>query len=374
MLTLRSILALVAGVAARGEDTMTGKPDLSVLPDWMKDMPRKLQSAECPEGIECKELTTPDGLIFNCHVAGEGGKAGDVMLLHGFPERMSMYDELMRQLAAKGFRSVACDQRGYSPGASPPNVENYAYHILRDDVWHMADAAGFGKFHLIGHDHGSVLGWYTAGSEDGRDRLLSYAGLSVPHNDAFAAGLYGPEADEQQQVASQYFSIFTMNNSASLDFGLLYHAMGSSDGFNSEADFQKALWWYNGAYDEGVMAGPPQWSSGELLLKGEPAIAAFRAAFGKNPAISEAGTPQRTQTGKITMPALFVCGNQDSYLKCARPFAKKTQDYCVGGYTYLEAVCGHSVLDCSDKAETQKIIDGIVSHVAAAASASAFYA
>ena len=44
---------------------------------------------------------------------------GDVMLLHGFPEWSDMYMPIMQQLKDIGYRSVACNQRGYSPLASP---------------------------------------------------------------------------------------------------------------------------------------------------------------------------------------------------------------------------------------------------------------
>lgn len=86
------------------------------------------------------------------------------MLLHGFPEFANMYDDLMRALAGAGYTSVACDQRGYSAGASPTDVESYNYDILRDDVFNIAEAVGFQEFHLIGHDHGGALGWHATAS------------------------------------------------------------------------------------------------------------------------------------------------------------------------------------------------------------------
>lgn len=321
--------------------------------------------ADCPQGITCSQIKAND-LTFDCHVAGDNGKSGDVLLLHGFPERASMYDELMRQLASKGFRSVACDQRGYSPGASPDGVENYMYNLLRDDVFAVAAAAGFEKFHLVGHDHGSALGWYTAGSAKGKQSLLSYTGMSVPHTDAFSAGLFGPDADEQQQVASQYFSMFVLNNSATLDFDFWYHAMGSSAGFKSATEFQKALWWYNGAMSLGVLAQPPQFTAWELTTKGDLAMASLREVFGVNPDLAKDGAAQTTAAGDISVPSLFVCGSTDTALLCTRPFAKKSESYCKGGYTYLEVNCGHDVLSCSSSAETQKVIAGVIAHVTSA--------
>ena len=38
----------------------------------------------------------------------------------------------------------------------------YSYSTMIADVWELADAFGFGKFHLVGHDHGAGLGWVAA--------------------------------------------------------------------------------------------------------------------------------------------------------------------------------------------------------------------
>ncbi len=49
-----------------------------------------------------------------------------VLLLHGFPETRRVWRDQLRALAAAGFRAVAPDQRGYSAGARPREVEAYA--------------------------------------------------------------------------------------------------------------------------------------------------------------------------------------------------------------------------------------------------------
>src|ERR1019366_10825053 len=44
---------------------------------------------------------------------GDGGRAPLVVLLHGFPECASSWEGVQRALAAKGYRVVAPDMRGY---------------------------------------------------------------------------------------------------------------------------------------------------------------------------------------------------------------------------------------------------------------------
>ena len=49
-----------------------------------------------------------------------GGGGGQVaVLLHGFPEDRHSWDAVAPALAAAGYRVLAPDQRGYSPGARP---------------------------------------------------------------------------------------------------------------------------------------------------------------------------------------------------------------------------------------------------------------
>ncbi len=119
----------------------------------------------------------------------------------------------MRLLASHGYHSVACNQRGYSPRASPDDESAYDYNLLAQDTFDIADAVnltlGGTTFHLIGkgfillrqvhvawqvvcrttgHDHGAVLGWVAATSADGARLIKSYTSLSIPHADAFSAG------------------------------------------------------------------------------------------------------------------------------------------------------------------------------------------
>lgn len=111
-------------------------------------------------------------------------------------------------------------------------------------------------------------------------------------------------------------------------------------------------------------------SSAELLSKvgACTAMAALRALWGPgNGDVPKEGTPQKVSTGEIGVPTLFVCGSSDGALLCNRDYSKATGDYCTAGYTYLEVDCGHDLLSCSKPAETQKVVDGILSHLASAA-------
>src|SRR4051812_12622765 len=98
-----------------------------------------------------------------------------VLLLHGFPQSRHSWVAQLPALAAAGFRAVAPDQRGYSPGVRPPPAEltNYAIDRLVADAIELADAAAppGRPFHLVGHDWGGQVAWCTAAQHP--DRIAS---------------------------------------------------------------------------------------------------------------------------------------------------------------------------------------------------------
>jgi pimeloyl-ACP methyl ester carboxylesterase len=313
------------------------------------------------EFISCIELKTESNFIFDCRKATPttiDPSLVPVMMLHGFPEWSNMYLPLMTSLAKLGYTSLACNQRGYSPRASPSSVSDYNYNYLASDVLQIATAAGFPSFHLVAHDHGAVLSWVLAASEAGSKRVKTLSALSIPHVDAFSDGLYGPNADVLQQYASQYFSMFVLPDSASINAYFWYLSLGLTSGRGREyssglsayaaADFQKALWWYNGVTDAGVMAFPPNYSSSQLVAAGQYSSAFLRTLF--PPVPPNDGRPAPNRSGPVSMPALYVCGASDPSILCNREYAMKTSEFCKGGYEYVEVACGHDVLSkgCKD--------------------------
>ena len=142
-------------------------------------------------------------LVFDALAAGPAD--GDlVLLLHGFPQtKWSMRDQVAA-LGAAGYRAVAVDQRGYSPGARPPGIDAYHSARLTADVLAIADALGAGRFHLVGHDFGAVIGWQVAARHG--NRLATYTPLSVGHPVAYVEAVASPEDDQAER--SGYFEWF----------------------------------------------------------------------------------------------------------------------------------------------------------------------
>ena len=147
-------------------------------------------------------------LVFDVLVAGpEDGPV--VFMLHGFPQGAFEWRHQIPTLASMGFRVIAPNQRGYSPGARPQGVEAYAIPDLVADVAGMADAVGAETFHVVGHDWGAAVAWYVALMHP--DRVLSLVPISVPHPYAFGQALADPEG--QQAQMSGYMDIFRADGS-----------------------------------------------------------------------------------------------------------------------------------------------------------------
>ncbi len=127
-----------------------------------------------------------------------------VLFLHGWPSFATSWREVMTPVAAGGFRAVAVDQRGYSPGARPGEIADYSVDRLIADIEGFARAlAGNARFHLVGHDWGGLIAWAYAAHR--AERLASLAVLSTPHSLAFREAMRG---DPRQPVMSAYIGIF----------------------------------------------------------------------------------------------------------------------------------------------------------------------
>lgn len=145
---------------------------------------------------------THDGLTFD--VIDSGPLDGPiVVLLHGFPERASSWNEVSAILHDNGLRTLAPDQRGYSPRARPKRRRDYRVSKLTGDVAALIELTG-GKVHLVGHDWGSNLAWVLAAERP--DLVESLTALSVPHPGGYLRSLLTRE----QMRMSWYFAFFQL--------------------------------------------------------------------------------------------------------------------------------------------------------------------
>ncbi|WP_369374097.1 alpha/beta fold hydrolase [Promicromonospora sp. Populi] len=141
-------------------------------------------------------------LTFDVEVSGPQ-EGPPVLLLHGFPQSHRAFDAVVPRLHAAGLRTIAPDQRGYSPGARPSDVASYALPHLVADAVGILDALGIERAHVVGHDWGAGVAWQLAGTES--ERVASLTALSVPHLSAFGWAITN---DPDQKHRSRYMDIF----------------------------------------------------------------------------------------------------------------------------------------------------------------------
>jgi pimeloyl-ACP methyl ester carboxylesterase len=134
----------------------------------------------------------------------EAGSGPLVVLLHGFPELWLGWRRQIPMLVEAGFRVVAPDMRGYNLSEKPRGVRAYSRERLAGDVAALIRHLGAERAHVVGHDWGAIVAWYTAiDHPEVVDRLVV---LDGPHPRQFVAGLRRP----RQLLKSWYVFFFQL--------------------------------------------------------------------------------------------------------------------------------------------------------------------
>lgn len=208
-----------------------------------------------------------------------------VLLLHGFPQNSGQWHLVTPALHAAGLRTVAFDQRGYSPGARPTDPAAYALPETVADAVSIMDSLEIPSFHLVGHDWGAAVAWGVAGTHP--DRVLTLTAISVPHPLAMSAAWADQDSDQRQR--SVYMGVFAdLDNSVPAllaDEGAqlrrLFMGSGMSDDemerylapMRDPAALRAALSWYTAILHHpskpiGKVSVPTThlWSTGDIAL------------------------------------------------------------------------------------------------------------
>lgn len=266
---------------------------------------------------------------FLVRVAGLQNTGPNLVLLHGFPESSIMWEALLKQASEAGYRVLAFDQRGYSPGARPDDIADYQIDKLTADVLAVADQVGFDTFHLVGHDWGAVVGWVVTMNQPGRVR--SWSALSIPHIAAFLKGVLN---DTVQQKRSSYISFF------------------------KRPYLSEALFTYGGQRTmKKLLASLPAHHRAEYLsILAEPG--AMTAALNWYRALDIEKLVATKQLNRpITRPTLFIWGTKDGAIA---PSVIPTQrPYITGPYQEIRLEAGHALI----QEKEAEVVDAIMAHI-----------
>lgn len=273
------------------------------------------------------ELVVANGYQFSTKISGNKEDV-PVILLHGFPESSIMWKRFSADLNKIGYYTVAPDQRGYSFKARPEAIEQYQITHLASDIIAIADALDLDRFHLIGHDWGSGVGWQIAA--DYPERLRSYTSLSLPHLDAFSRAY---REDSLQYKASDYMRKFQTRK-------LPEYKLAQDDYI-----LLKSIW--SKQSEEEITSYVNLFSQKNALTS---SLNWYRANYDK--------FNQGFDLGTIKVPVLFLWGKKDSALK--RSGVAWTEEYISGYYRFVELNAGHALMqEAYDDVKIE-----IVSHLA----------
>lgn len=258
---------------------------------------------------------TRDGLTFD--VTDTGPLDGPpVILLHGFPTDRRSWDRVAPLLNAAGLRTLAPDQRGYSPGARPTDIRAYRLEELVADVVALSAeatsaaatssaAAAHEKVHVVGHDWGGAIAWLFAGNHP--ERVASLTSLSTPHPAALSRAVRARDLDQLRR--SWYMAFFQLPY---LPERLL------AAGFRS---------WLTatGLPPDDVSRYAARLASAEALTG---PLAWYRAMRSST-----------LSAHRVPVPTTYVWGRGDVAL--GRRAAQLTREHVTGPYAFIELTAGH---------------------------------
>ncbi len=280
--------------------------------------------------------TTPGGLAlipvgnmrFRARVANLSSQGEGIIMLHGFPQTSASWKPLIDAAAARDYRAIAFDQRGYSPGARPGGIDAYTINQLVSDVIGVADAAGFDRFHLVGHDWGSAVGWSVVMAHP--ERILTWSSLSIAHPFAFVQAV---QSDPDQKKRSSYFLLFRTPWLPELLLS-----------FNNLQRLRSIAY----------QSAPPDHLDEYLSVFAEPG--ALTGALNWYRAMGRGSSPPANPN--IETPVLFIWGNRDP--AAGRKAVELQEQYIRGVYRKIELDAGHWLLET----RTDDVVNAVLEHIA----------
>jgi len=245
-----------------------------------------------------------------------------VVLLHGFPQFNTSWNAVIDRLTAQGYRCLAPNQRGYSPGARPLRRRDYRMPEIVEDIRALIDASGAERVHLAAHDWGAAAAWAAAAELP--DRIATLTPFSVPHPGAFLKGL----VTSRQGLMSWYMYFFQL---PWLPERLLLGRNGSAIRMS-----------------ESLQSGGQSKEAADRDAKAMAAPGVLTAALNWYRALPL--TDLRQSAGKIAVPTMYVWSDKDIAL--AEKPARNTVRYVTGDYRFeiLRGVSHWIPDECPDAA------------------------
>ncbi|MEL6371625.1 MAG: alpha/beta hydrolase [Pseudomonadota bacterium] len=332
---IKRLLAGLFGIVFLAATFAAGNVLLSM--DWERT--HRAETAELPvfrsAGPDGLYQVKANGFVFRARIFGAGNAGPGIVMLHGHPETSIMWEPVAKAAAEEGYRVIAFDQRGYSPGARPKGVGAYKADNQIADVMAIADAMGFEEFHLVGHDWGAVIAWATAILAP--ERLISLSTMSIPHPQTLKAMV----VDDPPSYI-RLFSLPWVPEAMLL--------------FNELAGYKK---WYTEQSDAQI----------EEYIKVFSEPGAATATLNWYRSIQDSVSLVAESDATISLPTLFIYGDQEMWVTPA--YLTEQATYMAGPYQTLELKAGHWLVQKHPDVVTSAVLDHVRDSRNAAPDASA---
>ncbi|HEX4870521.1 MAG TPA: SDR family oxidoreductase [Moraxellaceae bacterium] len=120
-----------------------------------------------------------NGVMLHVATWGDSRKV-PVVLVHGYPDNHQVWKPVAERLAKDHF-VIAYDVRGAGQSDAPRRARDYQLEKLAQDLAAVVDTLIPGRrFHLAGHDWGSIQSWESVTTERLKPRIASYTTISGP--------------------------------------------------------------------------------------------------------------------------------------------------------------------------------------------------
>lgn len=244
--------------------------------------------------IDKFQLELPHGITLSCRTAGERGKPV-LVFLHGFPEAAFVWDWLLEHFAARGWRCIAPNLRGFEQSTRPADVKQYRAKYLVQDIAALIASEGAPIECLIAHDWGGAVAWNLANQLPHLTRRLAI--INSPHPGTFLREL---KHNPKQQAASAYMNFLARPDAAQIlredDYRRLFEffTKGGSAAWMTDDVKQQ----YRNVWDASLEGGCSYYSASPL-----------RPPRGDDPGAAAIDLPREALT--VDIPTLVVWAMDD---------------------------------------------------------------
>ena len=149
------------------------------------------------------------------------GEGKPLLLLHGFPDDLTVWKYMIPFFQEAGFRVIAFDQRGFGESGLLTKQSDYRIDKIVSDIPALLSALAINEpIYLVGHDWGSVIAWAFCLAHP--KKVHASVNISVGH----------PESYRRSGISQKFIKGF---------YTLWFQIRGLAEGYLKQGGFKRWL-------------------------------------------------------------------------------------------------------------------------------------